>query len=106
MVVKRCGPRIDALRERLGADLVDEHIAVVGPRNSGKSFLAMALAVRFHDGGRGNSVDIFALHGRSPVLVEHLRGSPEQHTIRIYDGYLPEAPYLNALRCISTDPLG
>lgn len=106
MVDKRSGPRIDALRAQLGEAMVDEHIAIIGPRNSGKSFLARALAARFHDGGRGNTVSILAWDGRGSTLSMSMGGSPEQHSITIYDGFLPEMPYQQALRIISVDALG
>lgn len=102
MVAKRTGPRIDEMRHRMPAELIDEHIAVVGPVNSGKTFLCEALAARFHDGGRGNTVIISSYAGRHR---KEMKGSPEQHTITLYDGYLP-AQALPALRCISTDSLG
>lgn len=102
MVAKRSGPGIDALRDKYGEDVVDEHIAIVGPRNSGKSFLARALANAFHDGGRGNSVILLEYRGR---VRNELVGWPGLHTITIHDGYLPDT-LMPALRVISTDSLG
>lgn len=106
MVDKRSGPRVDELRRKLGDQLVDEHIAIIGPRDSGKSFLARALAARLHDGGRGNTVEIWTNDGRGGVPIMVHSGSPEQHKITIYDGFLPERPYHAALRIISVDALG
>ncbi len=106
MVDKRSGPRIDELRQKLGEALVDEHIAIIGPRTSGKTFLAQALAARFHDGGRGNTVEIHSDYGGRGARMQVMTGSPEQHKITIYDGFLPERPYQQALRIISVDALG
>jgi MoxR-like ATPase len=105
MVAKRSGPGVDALRAKLGEDLVDEHIAIIGPRHSGKSFLAEALAARFHDGGRGNTVLIIQQPGKT-LTCRELKGQPDHHTIRIYDGLIPEGPYQAALRVITMPLLG